>query len=328
MKQNYFLIIALIILLAIFVRYYTSKEILKETINPTETIKPTIQPTIPTGKQLTKTELLQLATEFTDQVFIGGQISPRSPKWVNNNVFIFLQFDNPDNIISLRYIGIGVRGVFCAEKQPDKAFTHFHKFDAREYPEGHGTQAGEQGYWVMWVAVDNFESQGRSVKPGIDYNFVPTPPPQCGSDIARTTFLPQYAGDLTKDEIGRLVALFNDNPLTGSQIAPRVSRWVNNDTFIFLQFDNPDLTQATSLRYIGIGVRGEFCKEKQPHTDFTHLHKYDANTYAEGHAEQAGDKGYWLLWVAADEFDVQGRRVNPGADREFALLTPPACIES
>ncbi|MBI4220561.1 MAG: hypothetical protein HY682_10480, partial [Chloroflexi bacterium] len=81
------------------------------------------------------------------------------------------------------------------------------------------------------------------------------------------------------------------------------------------------------LRYIGMGVRGEFCQEKRPSADFPHLHKYFAAKYGEGHGKTPGDTGYWLLVLAADEFKSGERPVTPGVDREFSKLEIPNCAK-
>ncbi len=101
----------------------------------------------PTGVYLTQDELQAIAAEFSDDILTGGQVAPRISRWINENVFVFLQLDNPDlaEATTIRYIGIGVKSVFCAETQPDSSFTHFHKYDAPEYAKGHGSQAGDQG---------------------------------------------------------------------------------------------------------------------------------------------------------------------------------------
>jgi hypothetical protein len=282
---------------------------------------------VPRGRPLSKTEITSLAVLFNENPLIGGQIPPRAHKWVNENVSIFLQFDRPDpsEATTLRYIGIGVKGVFCAEAQPDKAFTHFHRYDALKYSEGHGRDPGDQGYWLLWVATDEFDIRGRKIRPGVDYEAFPTPPPKCGATVPKANFTPPGADKLTKDEIVKLAALFNDNPLTGGQIAPRAHKWVNENGSIFLQFDRPKPAEATALQYIGIGLSGEFCKSKQPHSDFPHLHKFDAPTYGEGHGRNPGEQGIWLLWVATDEFELRGRKVKPGVDRQFAPLKIPDC---
>ncbi|MDP3766357.1 MAG: hypothetical protein Q8R04_07635 [Nanoarchaeota archaeon] len=130
---------------------------------------------------LTKEELEELASVFDDEPFTGGQIAPRISKWVNNNTFIFLQFDKarPENATKIRYIGIGVRGTFCQSSQPNPDFTHFHRPNIANYSQGHGGKPGEAGYWLMWVAVDVFDSQGRRITPGVDELFSPTPAPDC-----------------------------------------------------------------------------------------------------------------------------------------------------
>jgi hypothetical protein len=282
---------------------------------------------LPHGKPLSKSEIVALGSLFNENPLTGGQTPPRAHKWVNENVSMFLQFDRPEpaEAKALRYIGIAVKGVFCSETQPDKAFTHFHQYNAPKYSEGHGRNPGDQGYWLLWVATDEFDLRERKIKPGIDYEAFPTPPPSCGANVPKVNFSPQAADKLTREEITKLASLFNDNPLTGGQVAPRAHKWVNENVSIFLQFDNASPAEATALRYIGIGVNGEFCKSKQPHPDFPHFHKFNAATYSEGHGRTAGDKGIWLLWVATDEFDLRGRKVTAGVDREFAPLKIPDC---
>lgn len=123
----------------------------------------------PSGSNLTLGEISQLFELFDDQPLEGGQVPPRISKWVNNDTFIFLQFDKSvaENATFLRYVGIGVKGVFCAESQPDAvngSFTHFHQWNGSEYRHAHGSQPGDQGYWLTWAAVDNFVSfDGKEV---------------------------------------------------------------------------------------------------------------------------------------------------------------------
>lgn len=161
----------------------------------------------------------------------------------------------------------------------------------------------------------------------MDYEFSPTPtPPTCGSKTAKPDFAAPGARALSKQGLADLGGLFADQPLTGGQVAPRAYKWVNDDVSIFLQFDDPDPAKATAVRYVGISVRGEFCKAKQPSPDFPHFHRVNAADYAKGHGQAPGDRGYWLLWVAADSFTLQdGRKVTPGVDREFAPTPPPDC---
>jgi hypothetical protein len=136
---------------------------------------------IPIGRNTTTEDISEFVTVFDDQPFQGGQISPRIAKWVNEDVFLFVQFDKPSqsNATALNYIGIGKRGIFCESDRPSPDFVHFHKWNATSYREGHGHEAGDEGYWLMWVATNNIEVQGRQVSPGVDRDFSPTPPPKC-----------------------------------------------------------------------------------------------------------------------------------------------------
>lgn len=131
--------------------------------------------------------------------------------------------------------------------------------------------------------------------------------------------------NLTSDDISEFVSIFNDQPFQGGQISPRIVKWVNDDVFIFIQFDKADPSNATAINYIGIGKGGVFCESDRPSKDFVHFHKWNSTSYREGHGHSAGDEGYWLMWVATDEFDTQNRHVMPGVDREFSPLTAPTC---
>jgi hypothetical protein len=202
-----------------------------------------------------------LAKLFADNVFLGGQLPPRHYRWVNRDASIFVQFDRPEptEASTVRYVGIGVRGTFCAETQPhgpQGGFTHFHRLSAPVYAEGHGGPPGTEGYWLLWVATDQFASfDGRLVKPGVDYQFSPTPAPGCNAAPA-PSFRGPGAHDLSRAEIRRLARFFQDQPLLGGQAAPRFYRWLSADVAVFLQFDSADLRKARRLRYIGIAKAG------------------------------------------------------------------------
>jgi hypothetical protein len=135
----------------------------------------------PIGKNITTEDISEFVTIFDDQPFQGGQISPRIAKWVNEDVFPFIQFDkpSPSNATALNYIGIGKRGIFCESDRPGPEFVHFHKWNATSYREGHGHEAGDEGYWLMWVATNDINVQERQVSPGVGLSFSPTPPPKC-----------------------------------------------------------------------------------------------------------------------------------------------------
>jgi hypothetical protein len=284
----------------------------------------------PDGIPMSKDDIKKFVAFFNDQPLIGGQMPPRFSKFVNKETFIFLQFDksNPDEATSLRYIGMGMRGVFCAEAQPDAAkgaFTHFHRYTAPTYAEGHGGPPGAQGYWLSFVSVDSFDSNTGKVTPGPDYKFSPTPPPSCGANVPKVDFTPAGAKDLSKEEIAKMYDLFSDKPLTGGQTPPRISKFANKDVFFFLQFDKSTAADSTQLRYIGIGQRGQFCSAKQPTTDFTHFHRYSSPTYAEGHGGPPDARGYWLQFNAVTEIESNTGKVTWGPDRKFSPTPPPPC---
>jgi hypothetical protein len=262
---------------------------------------------------------------FTDNPFTGGQVAPRQYRWVNNDVLMFVLFDRPRaaEARALRYIGMSIKGTFCAEAQPRGAnggFTHYHRVNSPTYGAGHGGPPGfNEGYWLFWVAVDEFDTPSGKVVPGVDYAFSPTPPPTCGSNVPRATFQGPGQHRLTRAEIRRLAAFFNDNPLRGRQTAPRHYRWVNGDVLIWLQFDKPNPAKATALRHLGIAKRGTFCREDQGHADFTYFQRLKAKSYDKGRrGAKRGEAGFWHLAVSLDP-------KKPGVDRSFLRTRAPSC---
>ena len=126
----------------------------------------------PSALTAAPSSIVSVAREmFGVNPFLGGQVAPRFYTWVNDRVLVFMKFDRPrlDEAKALRYIGIGVRGTFCAETQPGGpkgGFTHFHRLNAPVYAQGHGGPPGTEGYWLMWVSVDNFDAaDGRTIRP-------------------------------------------------------------------------------------------------------------------------------------------------------------------
>ena len=147
--------------------------------------------------------------------------------------------------------------------------------------------------------------------------------PPVQASVLNISSLSNNGSNITVEDILKLASLFNDQPFQGGQVSPRVAKWVNDDVFVFLQFDERSPSNATAINYIGIGKRGTFCEEDRPNPDFVHFHKWNATEYRQGHGSKAGEEGYWLMWVATGEFDVQGRHVKPGVDREFSPTPPP-----
>jgi hypothetical protein len=280
----------------------------------------------------TASQIKTFATLFSTNPLLGGQVPPRLYKWANGDTSMFVQLDrpNPAEATALRYVGISVKGTFCAEAQPGGAnggFTHYHRLTAPLYSQGHGGQPGEnKGYWLLWVAAEDFTAaDGRKVSAGVDYGFSPTPPPTCGANVPQPDFAGPDAHALTRAEIKQLAGFFHDNPFLGGQTPPRLYRWVNGDTLMFLQFDKPTPAQATRLRYIGISRRGTFCKAEQPSPDFTHFDRLTATSYAKAAGGKPGQGGFWSLAVAVDKFTMPWGQVTPGVDRKFAATPPPEC---
>jgi hypothetical protein len=127
----------------------------------------------PTGAPLSKADILALAPLFSDNPLTGGQIAPRQYRWVNDRVAVFLQFDNADpaKATALRYVGVGVKGVFCAENQPGGAnggFPHFHRLDAPDYAHGHGGPIGPDGRdgWQLQATVPWLDQRVEEPVPG------------------------------------------------------------------------------------------------------------------------------------------------------------------
>lgn len=288
---------------------------------------------VPPGPPLPAEEVRALAAMFDDQPYTGGQTAPRVSKWISPDTYLFLQFDKqpPSEATEIRYVGVGVKGVYCAEARPDpegRSFTHFHRPSAAEYKDGHAGEPGAQGYWLSWLAVDSFKTRdGREVRPGVDYAFSPTEPPQCGAKVPSARFAAPDEKRLSKQDLQELASFFDDQLLQGGQVPPRISKWLNEDVALFLQLDERDIAKATTVRYAGIYQRGVYCKSAQPSRDFTHFHRLNAADYGDGHAGEPGERaGFWLLWVAADSFTARdGRKVTPGVDREFSPTTPPDC---
>lgn len=289
------------------------------------------EPPAPPGRLLAPFEIQQLFDLLPDNPLLGGQVPPRRHRWVNRDASIFVQFDsnNPALATRARYIGISVKGVFCAEAQPDVpagAFTHFHRLTAPSYGMGHGGAPGELGFWLTWVAVDEFVTGGRTVKPGFDYQFAPTPPPTCGDNVPEPEFTAPGERDLTREDIAELVNFFDDILFFGNQKTPWATRWVNERAGIYLEFDHQSPRKAQALRYIGLALRGTFCAQQQPHTDFSHYHKAYAKNFNKGSGGRPGEtEGYWMTTVAADDFRDGGRLVAPGPDRGYLPTPPPQC---
>jgi hypothetical protein len=179
------------------------------------------------------------------------------------------------------------------------------------------------GVTIFGDLLSNYDNLNKENKNNIQLISLP---PLVQASVLNTSLVGNntpIGSNVTAEDILELASLFNDQPFQGGQVSPRVAKWVNDDVFVFLQFDERTASNATAINYIGIGKRGTFCEEDRPNPDFVHFHKWNATEYRHGHGNKAGDEGYWLMWVATGEFDVQGRHVKPGIDREFSPTPPP-----
>lgn len=107
-------------------------------------------------------------------------------KVLEDGTALFLHFDEPlaEGPTKILYIGTAVPGKFCntieVQTLIQQGFVHFHTTDKVPTPEeGHGGKGGEDGYWLRHIAVGEFDMPWGRVMPGIDYNFMPTLPPDC-----------------------------------------------------------------------------------------------------------------------------------------------------
>jgi len=276
------------------------------------------------GPRMTPAELAAFVGLFTDQPFAGGQKMPYLAMWAQDDTFVWLQLDkdDPKQATTVKAWGIGTKGTYCNEAMPDatgKSFTHFQQFSAPDWTKGAGGAAGAQGYWLSAISLE---------KPGIDYAFAPSSPaPSCGS-AQRATFAPAGAAKLSGEKLKSFVSSFDYKPLSGGQVPPRLYKSVTEDVSLMIQPDKTDPATVTEVRYVGLSLRGVFCKEAQPSPDFPHYHRQVAATYGQGHGGLPGESaGYWLLWVATRPItDSAGKTTGPGIDREFSIINDiPRC---
>ncbi len=97
-------------------------------------------------------------------------------------LMLALHYDNMDisQAQNLNWVAIGVPGIFTKadqdriEKLYGKGFTHFHDLMA----DTHGGPPGVEGVWFVHIAVREFDAPWGHLQPGLDSNFMPTPPPE------------------------------------------------------------------------------------------------------------------------------------------------------
>jgi hypothetical protein len=308
----------------------------------------------PTGQSLSNDDIQALVDIFDDQPMNGAQLNSPSGeytprhvwKWVTNESFIALHFNNPEprDGTELDYVVVGRKGLFTEESKPGPEFSHFHQHTAESWEAGHGGSGGEEGYWLTHMAVReiDYPFHQEPIGPRVDYDFFPTPVPDGHEEGHRTDFDSPDGdeGSLTAADRDALLEVFTDrtmnreqrNSPSGEHTPRHVWKWVSEDTFMFLHFNDPEPSEATELDYFGIGVRAQFTENDRPvdtrdrddfddlDPDFSHFHKHDAESWEAGHGAQDPDQwGYWLLHHAVRpvEYPFHEEPTDINLDRGF-----------
>lgn len=219
---------------------------------------------------------------------------------------------------NLMYVGLAKRGRFFAEERPSNpAYTHFHKLFAESPAAGHGGEAGDDGYWLTHVAVQDLDRPWGQVEPGVDFNFMPTEPPA------------QF--DNTVEEFGEASATewkwSNEWPLN-PPLPDHLWVDIGGGRALFLHYDRPVDESGAQLIYVGDAIRGRFVAEDQPETPgFVHFHQFKAESAEAGHGGAPGAEGYWLRHIAVREMEMPWGEIEPGVDFNF-MITPAPEIEN
>ena len=301
----------------------------------------------PEGEPISEEEIAALVEIFDDQPMNDDQLevegenrayTPRHVwKWVSDETLIGLHFDepNPEEATALDYITIGQKGLFTEESQPDVEFTHFHQHTADGWEAGHGGETGDEGYWLTHIAAGDIEYpfHDEPIGPQVDFGFMPTPPEE-GSEGHETDFETPDGGEgsLSDEDRDALIEVFDDEWTNEAQMEAdgrtpaHVWKHLSEDVVLFLHWDNPNPEEAEDLIYFGLGVRGQFTADDIPadQTDeFTHFHKWDADSWEAGHGGQDPEQhGYWLVHHSVTDHEMPWGDVEVGIDREF-MPTPP-----
>ena len=308
----------------------------------------------PTGESLTSEEIQTLVEIFDDNPMRDAQLNSPSGeyvprfvwKWVTDDTFIGLMFDTPEptEATALHYAAVGTKGLFTEESKPGPEFTHFHRPTADSWQAGHGGEGGEQGYWMTHMAVTelNYPFHDEPITPGVDYDFLPTPVPD-GAETGHTTDFESPNGEegsITAAERDALLEVFDselmndaqDDSPQGTTQPFHVWKWVTDETFLFLHFNNPEPAAADGVHYFGMGQRGQFTEADRPadtrdqddisnrKPDASHFHKHDAPSWEAGHgAQDSSQWGYWLIHhtVQPVEYPFHDEPTEISIDRNF-----------
>ena len=139
---------------------------------------------------------------------------------------------------------------------------------------------------------------------------------------------------ISEADIEQLIDIFDDQPMNDSQLeisgenreyTPRhVWKWVSDESFIGLHFDEPNPEEATAVDYVLVGRKGLFTEESQPDEEFSHFHQHTADSWEAGHGGDVGDEGYWLTHIAAREIEYPFHEapIGPQVDYGFMPTAP------
>lgn len=160
----------------------------------------------------------------------------------------------------------------------------------------------------------------------------PTPTPD--EQLTSTDPSP-HGSSLSIDDVEALVAIFDDRPMNEDQFevegdtrnhTPRhVWKWVSDDSFIGLHFDDPNPEAATELDYVTIGRKGVFTEESQRDPEFTHFHQHTSDSWEGGHGGPEGAEGYWLTHLSVREiqYPFHAEPIDARVDYDFMPTPPP-----
>lgn len=103
---------------------------------------------------------------------------------------------------------------------------------------------------------------------------------------------------------------------------------LEDGSLMFLQLDAP-VTQATKLRYLGVGVPGKFCLDATYQTlakeGYVHFRAQTAPNEATAGGGRPGEQGYWMKFIALGTFEMPWGVVQPGVDFNYRPTPPQPC---
>jgi len=137
-----------------------------------------------------------------------------------------------------------------------------------------------------------------------------------GADTEGPESTPVQENSVGDDILAQLKALYVDQPMKGGQQTPAHLFLDQGDgSYLFLHFNNPDVSQATGLAFVGDAFRAKGCvgpggiHQAQIDAGYVHFHKETAANWDQGHHTNSDPDtdGYWFRHIAAaDGVDPMG----------------------